>query len=41
MIRLESSGSNCTMGAGFWENSIYSTCTMVRKGVYTSYTCAV
>ena len=27
MIRLESSGSDCTMGAGFRENSVYSTCT--------------
>ena len=27
MIRLESSGSDCTMGAGFRENSVYSTYT--------------
>jgi hypothetical protein len=29
MIRLESSGSDCTMGAGFRENSIYSTYTHI------------
>jgi tRNA pseudouridine32 synthase/23S rRNA pseudouridine746 synthase len=28
MIRLESSGSDCTMGAGFRENSVYSTYTL-------------
>ena len=27
MIRLESSGNDCTMGAGFRENSFYSTYT--------------
>jgi len=27
MIRLESSGNDCTMGAGFRENSVYSTYT--------------
>jgi hypothetical protein len=29
MIRLESSGNDCTMGAGFRENSVYSTYTSV------------
>ena len=29
MIRLESSGNDCTMGAGFRENSVYSTYTLL------------
>ena len=32
MIRLESSGNDCTMGAGFRENSVYSTYTP-NKGI--------
>jgi len=28
MIRLESSGSDCTVEAGFRENSVYSTYTL-------------
>jgi hypothetical protein len=29
MLRLEGSGSDCTMGAGFREDSVYSTYTLL------------
>ena len=38
MIRLESSGSDCTVEAGFRENSVYSTYTRTN---YQSATCHI
>ncbi len=35
MIRLESSGSDCTMGAGFRENNVYSTYTRILLAAFT------